>query len=150
LACLQSKGKPSLRRNFHGFPLTPQTIKIVKSAGLLGKNVHDQIGIVAENPFATFVALDAGRPFADLLQLVRDLVGNRLQLARVSAVADQEKVREGRYFSKVQNLDFSGFFRLRRPDGDEPVRLGGGIGISTRYDCSFRFCQNVSPTVIVL
>jgi hypothetical protein len=99
--CRQSKGKPSLGRDFHRFRLTPQTVKIVETAAMLGENMDDQVRIVAQYPLAALAPFNAAGPLSDLFELQRDLVSYRLKLSGVAAVADQEEVRESSYIPKI-------------------------------------------------
>lgn len=56
--------------------------------------MNDQIGIVAEYPFALVVTFNTGGTFAATLEPELDFVGDGLDLLRVGAIADDEKVRE--------------------------------------------------------
>ena len=83
------------KRRFPG--VTPQPLQIVVSALIRREDVDDQISIIAHNPFAVRVSLDADRLLAELLlHLFGNLVPDRLRLALVGRRTDEEVVREGR------------------------------------------------------
>src|ERR1017187_830935 len=109
--------------------------------------MDDQVGIVAEYPFALFVAFHASPTLADLLELKRDFVRYRLHLLSVSAVADQKIIGKSSYRGQVQDFYFSGFFRLCVAYRNEPVGLGILVRIgfgSYSGEVGFRFGQNFS------
>src|SRR5271154_5077773 len=69
--CLSWGTFPSLRfqlRRFKPFGGLPKTLQIVKLARLLGKNMHNKIHIVDQNPLALLVTLDLRGPHIGGLQ----------------------------------------------------------------------------------
>jgi hypothetical protein len=62
-----------------------------------------------------------------LLHLDLDFVGDRLNLAGVGSAAYYEKVGEGGYVAKVEDLDVFGLLRLGRLNRGEPKIFGGWL-----------------------
>jgi hypothetical protein len=89
--------------------------------------VHQEIAVVAEDPLALLITLNAGRQLPVFLELYPDLVGNRLNLARVRARADDEVIGERGDPGEVQNSDIGGLLFLSRANGREPSGFGLGF-----------------------
>ncbi len=78
LQAFRISGVRRVGRDFERLRLTPEPVEIVKAAALFGKHMHDQVGIVAQNPFPALITFNAGGAFADLLQLELNFVRNGL------------------------------------------------------------------------
>jgi hypothetical protein len=89
--------------------------------------VDQIIAVIQQNPFGVLISLDARRIFAQLLQLDLDFVGDGLNLAGVGTAADDEKVGEGGYFAKVEDLDIFGLLRLGGLNRGEPKIFGSWL-----------------------
>ena len=98
----------------------PQPFERIVTAGLRGKDVHDEVRIVAQNPFAGLITFDRMRTPSIGAHGVLDRVGDRLVLAHVLAVTDDEVVGERRDAAQIQYPDILGLLLLGRPDGDKP------------------------------
>jgi hypothetical protein len=82
--------------------------------------VDQEVAVIAQHPFALFVAFNARGKFAAPLQLLSDFVGDRLILARVRACADDKIVGETGDAREIQNFDVSGLFFPGGPNCDAP------------------------------
>ena len=74
--------------------------------------MHDEIEVVEEDPFGSFVAFHVGRPAALGRQCFGDGVGNRADLPRVDAGTDQKEVGEPPGAPQVQQRDIFGLLVL--------------------------------------
>jgi len=112
--------------------------------------VDQEIAVIAQHPFALFVALDARWPFAMLLQLQADFVGDGLILARVCAGANYKIISEAGDAREIQNSYAGCLLFLRGPNRDLPPGFVLLFCTSTGDDYAFCLRQNSPPTVIVL
>ena len=80
-------------------------------ARLLGEDVHDEIDIIQQHPLRPVVAFHIVRVVAVALEAQLDVVGDRLDLPRVGAGADQEIIGETGDLSQVENYQIQGFLR---------------------------------------
>ncbi len=86
--------------------------------------MHQKIAVVAQNPLALLIALNAVRQLTVPFELDSDLVGDGLILAGVRTRADYEVVGERRDPGKVQNFDVGRLFFLSRANGGKPSGFG--------------------------
>jgi len=115
--------------------------------------MHEEVAVVAQHPFALFVAFDARREFTSPLELLCDFVGDGLILARVCARADYKTIGETGDACKIQNSDVCGLFFLRGPNGNTPscfgVFLCTGTADGIRFDMRQRLAPNRYRTIEV-
>ncbi len=86
--------------------------------------MDQEIAVVAQDPLALLIAFNAGRQLPPFLELNPDLVGNRLNLARVRARADYEVIGERSDPGEIQDFDIDGLLFLSRANGREPSGFG--------------------------
>lgn len=73
-------------QNFRGVDrmgVAPQAFQVVISSGRFGKNMHNKVAVIHENPFGGIIAFDADRKLSGLLQLLFNFVANGVTVARV-------------------------------------------------------------------
>ncbi len=107
--------------------------------------MHQEIAVVAQDPFALFVAFDAQRQLAVLLQPQSDFIGDGLRLADVRACADYEMIGETCDSGEVKNADVGGLFGLGSLYGDAPAFLVLLVCTSTLDDSRFGLRQKLAP-----
>ena len=105
-------------RNFLG--VAPQPFQIVVRARLRRKYVDQTIAVVRQNPLGVGEAFHADRVFAAHFHLLRDFFGDGLNLFRIRAGADHEKVGEAGHVAQVQHADIGGLFRFSGAYGSQP------------------------------
>ncbi len=107
--------------------MAPQAFQIVVAPCRLGKNVHDKVPVVHQNPFGGVIAFNAHRKLAHVLQLFLDLIADGMALAGIRNSTEDEEVGERRDLAQVKDAQARGFFRLSRTRSRTPVReLSGG------------------------
>jgi hypothetical protein len=110
--------------------------------------VNQEVAVIAQHPFALFVAFDACGQFAAPLQLVAYFIGDGLILARVGAGADDKIVGETRDTGEVQNFDIGGLLFPGSPHCEEPSGFDLScinMRTSTVYDVRFDLRQKLAP-----
>jgi hypothetical protein len=107
--------------------------------------VDQEIAVIAQHPFALFVALNAGRQLAAPLQLPADFVGDGLILARVRARADHKIIGETGDAGEIQNSDVRGLFFLGGPNCYAPPGFGLMSRISAVGKVGFALRQKLAP-----
>jgi len=81
--------------------------------------VNHQVAVIGENPLRLVEPFHAVRQFPRLpFDLQPDVLGDRLNLLRIVAGADDESVGEGSNRSQVQDLDIGGFLTFGGANGD--------------------------------
>lgn len=104
--------------------------------------MDDEISVVDQDPFGVVVAFKARREFALAFQALRDLIGNRLDLPRVGAGADQEVIGEGSCFADIEHDNVPRLLGFGGIGGDAP----GFLSFRLRRVQFFRSAQLRSPT----
>ena len=97
--------------------------------------MNQEVAVVRQNPLGVGEAFHADRIFAALIELLSDFFHNGLDLLRIAAAADHEKIRKGGDVAQVQHTNVQGFLRFGgsnsgepRGDGDQPCgRLRGCV-----------------------
>jgi len=107
--------------------------------------MHQEIAVIAQHPFALFVALDARRQFTAPLQLLADFVGYGLILARIRTRADYEIIGEAGDACEIQNSDIGGLFFPSGPNCDAPPGFGLMLWSSMVNDVGFGLRQKLAP-----
>ena len=107
--------------------------------------MYQEVAVIAQHPFALFVAFDARRQFAAPLQLLADFVGDGLILARVRARADHKIIGETGDAREIQDFDVGCLFFLRGPDCDAPPGFGLMLFPSVVDDVGFGLRQKLAP-----
>lgn len=121
----------------------PEALQFVISARLLRKYVDQAIPVVRQHPFGIGEAFDTDRIFAAQLHLLRDLFRDGLNLFRIRAGADHEKVGERGYFAQVQYANVDRFFGFSGADGSQPRR--GFKRRGNRFNCGVQLLSNSAP-----
>jgi hypothetical protein len=67
--------------------------------------MHQKIAVVHQDPLGVLVALDAEGPLADLNEVFPNGIADRLNLAGVRSVTNDETVGEGSDLAKVENTN---------------------------------------------
>jgi hypothetical protein len=81
--------------------------------------VNHQVAVIGEDPLRLVEPFHAVRQFPRLpFDLQPDILGDRLNLLRIVARADDESVGEGSNRGQVQDLDVCGFLRFRGANSD--------------------------------
>jgi len=104
--------------------VAPEALEIVIGARLFQKNIDHVIAVVHQDPFSVGIAFHARRDVAVLLQFYLDLIGYRLILPGIGAVADDQRIREGSHVAQIQHADILRLFGFGGMDGGEPERVG--------------------------
>ena len=107
--------------------------------------MYQEIAVIAQHPFALFIAFDTRRKFAAPLQLLADLVGDGLILARVRPRAYHEIIGETRDAREVQDSDVCCLFFLSGAHCDAPPGLGLILCTSKADDVGFGLRQRLAP-----
>src|SRR5262249_28582805 len=102
--------------------MPPQALGIVKDARLLREDMHQVIAEIHQHPLGIRESLDTHRIFTGLLQLLADLLANRLNLTRIRSGADDEEIGERSHLAQVEYPDVDGFLRFGGAYGSEPGR----------------------------
>jgi len=103
----------------------PQSFEIVISARLGGEDVNEEVAVIHEYPLRVSESFHADRILAELFELRADLFGDGLNLLRIVARAEDEKVGERGDLTQVQHADVNGFFRFGSSNCSEPGRRYG-------------------------
>ena len=85
--------------------MSPEALQVVELACRLRKHMDDEVPVIKQDPLAGLVTLRAHRQFAYFFQLLVNLIGDGLGLARVRRRADQEEIRKGSDFPQVKDTD---------------------------------------------
>lgn len=111
------------------------------------EDVHQEVAVIAEDPFGVVVAFHAVREFSCLLlHLQGDFVPDGLDLGLVLARADEEEIGEGGDFPEVEDLDVPGLLGLGGAEGDLPRGgLGGGKNAGPGIECVTQSRYATSP-----
>ena len=99
--------RPALRACFLWeidlFGVAPEALEVVKISGVFVEDVYDEVAVIEQDPFGRIVALGANDAGVQLLlQLLGDLVGDRLHLPLVGAAGDNEKFGETGDIAEVE------------------------------------------------
>lgn len=89
--------------------MPPQALQFIKGARLGREHVDKIVAVIRQNPFSVGKSFDADRIFAALIELLAYLFHNGLNLLRVIAAADHEKIGERGDFAQIQNSNIGGF-----------------------------------------
>src|SRR5712692_8273283 len=80
--CRCSTETASRGGDVYALGVAPKTLEIVIGAGARREDVNQEVAIIHQDPLRVFVAFDADREVAVLLQLEADLIGDSLDLAQ--------------------------------------------------------------------
>jgi hypothetical protein len=101
--------------------MSPETFQVVVGTGACQENVNDEVAVVLENPLGVFVAFDADRKLALLLQFQVNFIADGLILPRAAAGTDQEVVGKSGDFLKIEDDNLLRFLGLRRSSCCKPI-----------------------------
>ncbi len=118
----------------NNFCVAPKAFQVVVETGLFREDMDDEIAVINQYPLACLVAFGAHRKFTELFQLPTHFIRDGLALAQVCRGTDDEVIREGCDFPKVQDLDADGLLRFSRLHRDLPSLqiAGGDCGLPVR------------------
>lgn len=131
-------------RQIDRFGVAPEALELVISTGGFGKDMHEEIAVIHQNPFGCIVPFDADRNFAGLLQLLFDFVADGMPLARIGRRADDKEIGERGNFANVENPQIGGFFRFGGPDCDCPARWRAICGAMRLRKTACQTCERFS------
>jgi hypothetical protein len=100
--------------------MPPQALELIERAGFRREYVDQVVAIIRQDPFSVREAFHADRIFATLIELLANFFHNGLDLLGIASAADDEKIREGSYFTQVQNPNVDGFLRFSGSNGGKP------------------------------
>jgi len=98
------------RLELHFLGVAPEALQVVILAGLFAKDVNQEVAVIQQNPFGVLIALHAIGTLPKFAKLRLHFVGNRLNLPRVGAAGNDEKVGKRGDVAQVQNGDILGLF----------------------------------------
>ena len=101
-----------------------QPLQPVESPLLCRKDVDDEVNVVHQNPFGVGITFHTRRDVAVLLQLHLNLIGYRLVLPRIRAVANDQRIGEGGHVAQIQHSNILCLFGFGGVNGGEPERVG--------------------------
>jgi len=107
--------------------------------------MDQEVAVIAQHPLALFIAFDARRQFSAPFELLADLVGDGLILARVRTRADHKIIGETGDAGEVQNSDVGCLLFLGGPNRDAPPGFGLMSGSSTFSNVGFGLRQKLAP-----
>src|SRR5687767_13687128 len=84
----------------------PQAFEAVKGAAVAAEHMDDEVEVVAQNPFGSIDPFHQPGPLLELaLQRLEHAVGNRADVPRVAAGADDEEIGEAAAVPHVEQDD---------------------------------------------
>src|SRR3989442_7335395 len=111
-----SPRRPRALVNVDALGIAPQPLEVVEQTRVGRKDVHDEIEVVEQNPFRS-VAFEVRLGPALNGERVDHRIGNRANLARVAARANQAIIGEPRGVPQIQHDEIDGLLVLGGADG---------------------------------
>ena len=113
----------------------PQRLQLIELPGLRVEDMHYEVDVVHQHPSSRPKSLHMFRTLSGLLQLVDDVIRNRLDLNVGGPGRDDEEVRRGGDSAKVKDRHFPGLQLERQFGGDrsldEQVNQAGYLRLTT-------------------
>ncbi len=119
-------GAPPHHSELPSLCITPQLLQLVELARGRVEDVNDEVDVIDQDPLSTLQALHMVRSNALFLQLVQDVIGDRLDLNVGGAGGDQEIVRCGGDAPEIEGNDVVSLPLQRQLGG--ALQNGNGVG----------------------